>query len=183
MPVAPTKRTASWPRPGNSRVGTAQAGRTAPSWRRRKPTPTASAAGRRYPGVAAPRGGSVGFTAQRGGFGLGGIIGQGSAVPGQVSSTPDVASLSGQPLTTMPPPAGFSTDLATPQEPSNQYAQIGNALKSIAASQQKQGQQKGGGMMGTPEVGGRPISLQQARAMFDPGKFFGMLRGAGVRGV
>ena len=83
----------------------------------------------------------------------------------------------------MPPPAGFSTDLATPQEPSNQYAQIGNALKSIAASQQKQGQQKGGGMMGTPEVGGRPISLQQARAMFDPGKFFGMLRGAGVRGV
>ena len=29
----------------------------------------------------------------------------------------------------------------------------------------------------------RPISLQQARAMFDPGKFFGMLRGAWVRGV
>lgn len=26
------------------------------------------------------------------------------------------------------------------------------------------------------EVGSRPISLQQAGAMFDPGKFYGMLR-------
>ena len=83
----------------------------------------------------------------------------------------------------MPASSGFSTDPAAPQEPSNQYAQIGNALKSIAASQQKQGQQKASGMMGAPDVGGRPISLQQARAMFDPSKFFGMLRGAGVRGV
>lgn len=35
-------------------------------------------------------------------------------------------------------------------------------------------------MMGVPEVGRRPISLHQARAMFDPGKFYGMLRNAGV---
>lgn len=29
----------------------------------------------------------------------------------------------------------------------------------------------------------QPISLQQAWAMFDSGKFYGMLRSAGVRGV
>ena len=125
-----------------------------------------------------------GSTAQQGGFGLSGVVGQGSAVPGQVSSTPDVASFSGQPLTTMPAPGGFSSDpAAQPAQPSNQYAQIGNALKAAAAGQQKQGQQRSGGMMGAAEVGGRPISLQQARAMFDPGKFYGTLRNAGVRGV
>ena len=95
-------------------------------------------------------------------------------MPGQASPTPDVATLSGQPLS--------ATGSPDPQ-PSNQYAQIGNALKAVAAGQQKQGQQRLGGMMGTPDVGGRPISLQQARAMFDPGKFCGALRNAGVRGV
>ncbi|MCJ2097695.1 hypothetical protein [Methylobacterium sp. E-046] len=133
------------------------------------------------PGIAAPGGASMGSMAQRGAFGLSGIVGQGSAVPGQASPTPDAASLSSQPFTTMPAPGGFSSDpAAQPAQPSNQYAQIGNALKAAAAAQ-KQGQgQKGGGMMGAPEVGGRPISLQQARAMFDPGKFYGMLRVAGV---
>lgn len=134
------------------------------------------------PGIASPNGGSMGSTAQRGGFGLGGVVGQGAVVPGQVSPAPGVAALSGQPLTTMPTPSGFSSDpAAQPDQSSNQYAQISNALKSIAGGQQKQGQQKaGGGMPGTPDVGGRPISLQQARAMFDPGKFYGMLRNAGV---
>jgi hypothetical protein len=28
-----------------------------------------------------------------------------------------------------------------------------------------------------------PIGLQQAKAMFDPGRFYGVLRDAGVRGV
>ncbi|MCJ2140429.1 hypothetical protein [Methylobacterium sp. E-066] len=143
------------------------------------------AGGQTLPGVAAPRGGSMGATATRGAFGLGGIVGQGSAVPGQASPTPDAASLSAQPLTTMPMPGGFSSDpAAQPDQPSNQYAQIGNALKSIAGGQQKQaqGQRAGGGMAGGEAPGGRPISLQQARAMFDPGKFYGMLRNAGVSG-
>ncbi|MGU3666233.1 hypothetical protein ACLBX9_18770 [Methylobacterium sp. A49B] len=134
--------------------------------------------GRALPAVAAPRGGSMGSTAQQGGFGLGGVVGQGAAVPGQSSPMPGVASLSDQPLTVAPPPVDF-TDPAQ-QQPSNQYAQVGNALKAAAAAQ-KQGQQKGGGMMSAPEAGGRPISLQQARAMFDPGRFYGMLRSAGVR--
>ena len=108
---------------------------------------------------------------------------QGAAVPGQASAAPGVAALSGQPLTTMPTPSGFSSDpAAQPDQSSNQYAHISNALKSIAGGQQKQGQKAGGGMPGTPDVGGRPISLQQARAMFDPGKFYGMLRNAGVGG-
>ncbi|MCJ2051163.1 hypothetical protein MKL01_15910 [Methylobacterium sp. J-070] len=128
------------------------------------------------PGIARPAGTSMGSTAQAGGFGLGGVQGLGSAVPGQSSPTPDVASLSGQPLTAT---GGFSDPAA--QQPSNQYAQLGNALKAIAAGQQKQGQ-KAPGMMGAPEVGGRQISLQQARQMFDPGKFYGMLRNAGVGG-
>ena len=98
----------------------------------------------------------MGSTAQHGGFGLGGIVGQGAAVPGQASPTPDVATLSGQPQS-----ATGSPDL----QPSNQYAQIGNAFKTAAAGQQKQGHQNAGGMMGAPEVGGQPISLQQARAM------------------
>ncbi|MCJ2101178.1 hypothetical protein [Methylobacterium sp. E-046] len=140
--------------------------------------------GQALPGVSAPRGGSMGSTSQRGSFGLSGIVGQGSAVPGQASPTPDVASLSSQPFTTMPAPGGFSSDPAVqPAQPSNQYAQIGNALKAAAAAQKRGQGQRGGGMMGAPDVGGRPISLQQARAMFDPGKFYGALRNAGVRGV
>ena len=126
------------------------------------------------PGIARPAGASMGSTAQQGGFGLGGIVGQGAAVSGQASPTPDVATLSGQPL---------SVTGAPDPQPSSQYAQIGNALKAVAASQKQQGQQKAGGIMGAPEVGGRPISLQQARQMFSSEKFYGALRNAGVRGV
>ncbi|MCJ2124173.1 hypothetical protein [Methylobacterium sp. J-077] len=141
------------------------------------------AGGQALPGVAAPRGGSMGSTAQQGGFGLGGVVGQGAAVPGQASPAPGIAALSAQPLAVASPPAGFSTDPAAQQQEASPYAQIGSALKSIAGGQQKQGQgQKAGGMAGGEAPGGRPISLQQARAMFDPGKFYGMLRGAGVRG-
>ncbi|WP_267427028.1 hypothetical protein [Methylobacterium sp. GC_Met_2] len=114
----------------------------------------------------------MGSTAGAGTFGLGGIQAQGAPVPGQSSPTPDVATLSGQPLT-----ATGTQD----QQQSSPYGNIASALKAVAAGQQKQAQ-GGGGAMRAPEVGGRPISLQQARAMFDPGKFYGMLRGAGVRG-
>jgi hypothetical protein len=97
---------------------------------------------------------------------------------------PGVASLSGQPTALAPAPGGFSSDPAAQADPSSsQYAQIGNALKA-AATAQKQGQKGGGGgMMGGEAPGGRPISLQQARAMFDPGRFYATLRNAGVRGV
>jgi hypothetical protein len=138
--------------------------------------------GQTLPGIAAPRGGSMGSTAQQGGFGLGGVVGQGSAVPGQVSAAPDVASLSGQPFTTttLRP---ISTDPTAGQQ-QGPYSQIANALKGAAGGQQKQAQKaSGGGMPGAPDVGVRPISLQQARAMFDPGKFYSTLRNAGVRGV
>ncbi len=128
------------------------------------------------PAMARPTGASMGSTSQIGAFGLGGIVGQGGAVPGQSSPTPDVASLSGQPLALAP----GSGDAAAPQ--SSPYSQLASALKGVAAGQQQEQAQKAGGMMGAPEVGGRPITLHQARAMFDPGKFYGMLRNAGVSG-
>ncbi|MCJ2142178.1 hypothetical protein [Methylobacterium sp. E-066] len=141
--------------------------------------------GQALPATSSPRGGSVGATAQRGAFGLGGIQAQGSPVPGQVSPASGVASLSGQPLAVAPDATGFSTDPAaqqTPQQPSP-YDGVASALKSIAGGGQKQVQgAKAGGMPAGEAPGGRPISLQQARAMFDPSKFYGMLRNAGVGG-
>ena len=88
-----------------------------------------------------------------------------------------MASLSGQPLALTPGSSGLDAPAAQQNSP---YSQLANALKGVAA-QQKQGQ-GGGGAMRAPEAGGRPMSLQQARAMFDPGKFYGMLRNAGVSG-
>lgn len=123
----------------------------------------------------------MGSTAMQGGFGLNGIAGQGAAVPG-------VASLSAQPMAIAPNLPGFASDPSAdpgqqqPQQPNGQYAQIGNALKAVAAAnQQRQGQD--GGMKQTRPYKPQPISLQQAQAMFDPGRFYGMLRNAGVRGV
>lgn len=134
------------------------------------------------PALAASRGGSMGSTAQQGGFGLSGIVGQGSAVPGQASPMPGVASLSAQPTALAPDPVGFSSDPTTQaQQPGSQYGQIGNALKAAAAGQQKQGQKAGGMQLAQPSRPS-PIGLQQAKAMFDPGRFYGMLRDAGVRG-
>lgn len=119
----------------------------------------------------------------RGAFGLSGIVGQGAAVPGQSSPMPGVTSLSAQPTALAPDPVGFSSDpAAQPQQPSNQYAQIGNALKAAAAGQQRQGQKSGGMKLGQPYKP-QTIGLQQAQAMFDPGRFYGVLRNAGVRGV
>lgn len=80
------------------------------------------------PALAASRRGSMGSTAQQGGFGLNGIVGQGAAVPGQASPVPDVASLSAQPTELAPDPVGFSSDpAAQPQQPGSQYGQIANA--------------------------------------------------------
>jgi hypothetical protein len=136
---------------------------------------------------ADPRGGSMGSTAQAGAFGLNGIVGQGAAVPGQSLPTPDVAPLSGQPLTAVPQPTGSSSDAAAAQQPASPYGAIGNALRSIGGGQQRpaqgQGQQKSGGMKLGQPYKPQTIGLQQAQAMFDPGRFYGVLRNAGVRGV
>ena len=127
------------------------------------------------PAIARPTGASMGSTAMQGGFGLSGIVGQGGAMPGQSSPTPDVASLSGQPLALAP----GSGDAAAPQ--SSPYSQLTNALKTVAAGQ-KQGQKAPEQMKMAQPYRPNPISLQQAQAMFDPGKFYGMLRNAGVSG-
>lgn len=136
------------------------------------------------PAVAASRGGSMGSTAQRGGFGLGGIQAQGSTVQGQMSPAAGVASLSAQPLTVAPDPTGFSTDPATPQDAQqpSPYGNIASALKSVAGGQQKQGQgMRAPGMPGGEAPGGRPISILEARKLYDPSKFFAMLQQHGVR--
>ena len=145
------------------------------------------AGGQPLPGVAAPRGALMGSTVQAGGFGLNGIVGQGAAVPGPASPTPGVASLSGQPLTAVPESTGFSSDPAATQQPASPYSAIGNALRGIGGGQQRpaqgQGQQKSGGMKLGQPYKPQTIGLQQAQAMFDPGRFYGVLRNAGVRGV
>jgi hypothetical protein len=142
------------------------------------------AGGQTLPATASPRGASMGSTAQRGGFGLSGIQAQGSAMPGQVSPASGVAALSGQPLAVAPDATGFSTDPAaqpTPQQPSP-YDGVASALKSIAGGGQKQAQAaKGGGMPTGEAPGGRPISLLEARKLYDPSKFFTMLQQHGVR--
>lgn len=122
------------------------------------------------PGIAQPLGVSMGSTAQAGGFGLNGIQGLGSAVPGQSSPAPDVASLSGQPLTAN----GF------PAQPSNSYGNVANALGAVKAQQQ---QMKAPEMKLAKPYKPQTIGLQQAQAMFDPNRFYGVLRNAGVRGV
>ncbi len=145
------------------------------------------AGGQPLPGVAAPRGGSMGSTTMQGGFGLNGIVGHGAAVPGQASPTPGVASLSGQPLTAVPQPTGFSSDAIAAQQPASPYSAIGNALRGIGGGQQQpaqgQGQQKSAGMKLGQPYKPQTIGLQQAQTMFDPGRFYGVLRNAGVRGV
>lgn len=142
------------------------------------------AGGQALPATASPRGASMGATAQQGGFGLGGVQAQGSAMPGQTSPASGVAALSGQPLAVAPDTTGFSADPAaqqTPQQPSP-YDGVASALKSIAGGGQKQAQAaKGGGMPASEAPGGRPISLIEARKLYDPSKFFTMLQQHGVR--
>ncbi|MCJ2134456.1 hypothetical protein MKK69_10395 [Methylobacterium sp. J-026] len=127
------------------------------------------------PGIAAPMDASMGSTAQQGGFGLGGVVGQGSAVPGQSSPTPDAASLAGQP-TALDGSQGQ-------QEDASPYGGIASALKSIAGGQQKQGQKAaGGGGMAPPKMDGRAMTLQQARQQFEASRFYSMLPRGGRAG-
>ncbi|MCJ2070031.1 hypothetical protein MKK75_14715 [Methylobacterium sp. J-030] len=131
--------------------------------------------GQALPATGRPRGASMGSTAQQGGFGLGGIVGQGSAVPGQISPTPDVASLSGQPTAL--------DGTQAPQQDASPYGGIASALKSLAAGQQKQSQKAaGGGGMAPPKMDGRAMTLQQARQQFDPSRFYSMLPRGGRTG-
>lgn len=73
------------------------------------------------------------------------------------------------------------------QQPASLYGAIGNALRGIGGGQQRpaqgQGQQKSAGMKLGQPYKPQTIGLQQAQAMFDPGRFYGVLRNAGVRGV
>ncbi|WP_243903443.1 hypothetical protein [Methylobacterium sp. J-070] len=109
----------------------------------------------------------MGSTAKAGGFGLAGVQGLGSSVSVQFSPTPDVASLSGQPLTVDGTPA---------QPPDNSYGNVANALGAVKAQQQAK----------VPELKlAKPYKpqttcLQKAQQMFDPGKIYGMLRSAGL---
>ena len=89
--------------------------------------------GQALPATSAPRGASMGSTAQQGGFGLGGVVGQGSAVPGQVSSSPDVASVSGQ-------PTALNGSQDQGQQQGGSYGDIAKALQGVAGSQKKQAQ-------------------------------------------
>ncbi|MCJ2139499.1 hypothetical protein [Methylobacterium sp. E-066] len=138
--------------------------------------------GQALPATASPRGASMGATAQRGAFGLGGVQAQGSAVPGQVSQVSGVAALSGQPLALTPDATGFSSDPANPPQQPRPYDGVASALKSIAGGGQKQAQAaRGGGMPAGEAPGGRPISLIEARKLYGPSKFFTMLQQHGVR--
>jgi hypothetical protein len=80
--------------------------------------------------------------------------------------------------------SAFSSDPVAAQQPASPYSAINNALRSIGGGQQRpaqgQGQQKSGGMKLGQPYKPQTIGLQQAQAMFDPGRFYGMLRNAGV---
>lgn len=135
---------------------------------------------------AANPGMGAGSTASRGGFGIGGIQAQGGPVAGQ-AAPPGVASLAAQPMTAMGPTAqsmmAGQGAAAAPEQPSP-YGGVMSALQGAAGKLGGAGQQKagggGGGMPGQPNIGGNPVSLQQARQMFDPSKFFTMLQAHGV---
>ena len=68
------------------------------------------AGGQMLPGMPAPCGTSMGSTAQADTFGLNSTVGQGTAVLGQPSPTPDLAPFPGQPLTAAAESTGFSSD-------------------------------------------------------------------------
>jgi hypothetical protein len=121
---------------------------------------------RMSPSIAQPAGISVGSTAQAGAFGLNGIQAMGGPVAGQSSPTPGVASLSGQPTTLD----------GVPVQQSN-YGNIANALGAVKAQQQ---QMKAPEMKLAKPYKPQTIGLQQAQAMFDPGRFYGVLRNAGI---
>ncbi|MDP4026811.1 hypothetical protein Q8W71_29840 [Methylobacterium sp. NEAU 140] len=126
------------------------------------------------PAIAAPASTSMGSTATRGGFGLGGVQAQGSPIAGQASPTPALPALAGQPTSLEPPP---------PQQGVGTYGAVREALQGLLP-QGGQGQQRGGsGPSGLPMPaagGGRVPSLQQARQALDPRSFFRMLQAHGI---
>lgn len=140
------------------------------------------------PGSANP-GMSVGSTAMQGGFGLNGIQAQGGPIAGQ-SAPAGVPSLADQPMTAMGPTAQSmmpGRQAAAPQQAPSTYGNLMNQLQGAAGALgkagQQQGQQKsgGGGMqLGQPY---RPnaIGLQQAKALFDPSRFYQALQAAGIQ--
>jgi hypothetical protein len=144
------------------------------------------------PGTANP-GMSVGSTAGGATFGLNGIQTQGGPVAGQAAA-PDVPSLGAQPMTAMAPTAQTMMPAGAGAAPTDQQSLLqkllannSNPLSSLAGAagkagqQQKQGQQKAGGMqMGQPYKP-QTIGLQAARALFDPSRFYQALQQAGIR--
>ncbi|WP_187278145.1 transglycosylase SLT domain-containing protein [Methylobacterium sp. WL7] len=136
-------------------------------------------AGATNPGMGA------GSTAARGGFGIGGIQAQGAPVAGQ-GAPAGVSSLAAQPMTAMGATAQSmmpaAPGAAAPQ-PDSQYGGVMSALQGVAGkvgSNLQKAAGGGGGLPGQPNIGGNPVSLQQARQMFDPSKFFSMLQAHGV---
>lgn len=126
----------------------------------------AGAGSQMSPAIAQPAGISMGSTAQAGGFGLNGVQAMGGPVAGQSSPTPGVASLSGQPTT---------LDGSQPQ--GGYYGNVANALGAVKAQQQ---QMRANEMKMAKPYKPNPISLQQARAMFDPSQFFTTLQQHGI---
>ncbi|WP_244035538.1 hypothetical protein [Methylobacterium sp. E-066] len=123
------------------------------------------AGGQALPGVAAPRGGSMGSTAQQGGFGLGGVVGQGGAVPGQASPMPGVAALSAQPLAVAPPPIGFSADpAAQPQQEASPLRPDRQRPQEHRRRPAEAGAGTEGGRDGWRRGAGRPADLAAAGA-------------------
>ncbi|WP_342107950.1 hypothetical protein [Methylobacterium sp. SI9] len=129
--------------------------------------------GQALPAVAAPRGGSMGAIAQRGGFALGGIVGQGTSVPGQSSPVPGVASLSDQPLTVAPPSTGFPDPA---QQPSNPYAQIGKRAEGCGAAEGRRNAGSTGSRRAADLAAAGPGHVRRRQV-------HSTLRNAGVQGV
>lgn len=76
--------------------------------------------------------------------------------------------------------SGQPTTLDGSQQNAPYYGNVANALGAVKAQQQ---QMKAPEMKLAKPYKPQTIGLQQAQAMFDPGRFYGVLRNAGVRGV
>jgi hypothetical protein len=141
-----------------------------------------SAPARAFAGSSNP-GMSVGSTAMQGGFGLNGIQAYGAPVSGQ-AGVAGVSSLINQPMQGSIPKGDWSAPTQQAQSPyGGLMNQLQGAAGALGKAGQQQGQQKsgGGGMqLGQPY---RPnaIGLQQAKALFDPARFYQALQAAGIR--
>jgi len=145
-----------------------------------------SAPSRAFVGSSNP-GMSVGSTALQGGFGLNGIQAYGAPVAGQ-SGAAGVSSMINQPMQGSIPKGDWSAPTQQTQQSLLQKLLGNNSMSSLAGgigaagkAGQQQGQQKAGSMqMGQPY---RPslMGLQQAKALFDPARFYQALQSAGIR--